>query len=998
MFSLKNVMGAARRLSMGRRSSDWDESSSAVPDEEVEIPRRATKEIMDEMADKYYKELDVTRFVLEGLPEGVDFGWLENAVWEHEHALENVNTDISTRVLNSYNEFVEGMGRIHEVGVNLQLSAVVCKNGRLSLKQAKQELAQSSLVIASKYRRQQIYKALISTLEDIKRVSNCTRDLDTQLTDGDYLEAIVKLRETEKMAADLARLMVPKASAGGVTYVRLRCVESLLRSIEGAGELLRRRLDDGLRQVMLSFDNVMYTNLIRAFQLLGRTYEILGRIQDNFNADLEQRSRKTIRAFLDQAVLQRELDDTASKQKLPDLCKGVPSYKFVPCILTLLGVCTDIMWNFHLLKKWHDEAVAHGSKELSQDQTLVDLKQGLDSMKRRLWESIQRNVGELLKNISFSQLPVEDAMKVVEAIQVFSHIGTEFGSASRTALLDVLKRQSVAYFNEIKLSMTEDLQSFLEREQWTPVPTQIKVSEVKELRAASMSGVRAATRLSRSFFGNYPVGANPFHDAASQYTDDSEKMTFAQIVERTGKRKLGVSVKAEDDDEEEDEEQLRLLQQEGMDDEAPSLTGKEEEQTIVTSSAISIVKKIGRYIQMMRVLETVSSDIFNGIVDLHNCYLWTVWNFFVAPPQVDILAKAKGVFGNLLVSSGQQASSAMVQQQASSGSTLHFEKPESFAGVTISARLDMNNATNLYGLLHRIVATESLLFLRDAFLLVKPALYESLQQTIQRERLGRFLAESVDVIEEVRLTMYRNIAPFLCNIEQVPNMIEKVSWDGQMTDERPYVAAVKKEVTTLNMRLEGLQRQGCFPARARDVMWECVILHVMDTLLEGYSRVRKCSNQGRAMMLMDLQSLSTVIAQMLKIKPSPNMTAADSLPGYSILEAFIKSFYQPETQFLEFCRYHTEMPMKTLVALAQLCTAHSSQMTQMTRKQKADLVAAVEEMSRSRARVPLWRAWANIRRSGTPSGRPSPAPEGSSVSPAPPSVSSVSSSSSPSAK
>ena len=164
-----------------------------------------------------------------------------------------------------------------------------------------------------------------------------------------------------------------------------------------------------------------------------------------------------------------------------------------------------------------------------------------------------------------------------------------------------------------------------------------------------------------------------------------------------------------------------------------------------------------------------------------------------------------------------------------------------------------------------MVSTESLLFLRDALNLVRPVVRKVLPES-RLTSLEQFYAHSVDIVEDLRLFMYRNIAQHLVALDTVPSMVEKVKWDATTSheeQERPYVVHIKKELGMLDMRLDGLRKQGCFPHRCRTLMWEAIVLHVMDdVLLEGYSRIKKCSPEGRAVMDLDLQTVVVAVEQL----------------------------------------------------------------------------------------------------------------------------------------
>jgi hypothetical protein len=104
---------------------------------------------------------------------------------------------------------------------------------------------------------------------------------------------------------------------------------------------------------------------------------------------------------------------------------------------------------------------------------------------------------------------VEDAMRIVGAVNLFVSIGREFSGKASAALQDELKKRSTTYFEDIKRSMTEDLHTMLENEQWQQVPVVIRVQDMKEFRnlhdssalsSLATSRSKMATTQQRSFF------------------------------------------------------------------------------------------------------------------------------------------------------------------------------------------------------------------------------------------------------------------------------------------------------------------------------------------------------------------------------------------------------------------------------------------------------------------------------------------------------------------
>ncbi len=85
------------------------------------------------------------------------------------------------------------------------------------------------------------------------------------------------------------------------------------------------------------------------------------------------------------------------------------------------------------------------------------------------------------------------------------------------------------------------------------------------------------------------------------------------------------------------------------------------------------------------------------------------------------------------------------------------------------------------------------------------------------------------------------------------------------------------EKTTLNVLLE-----------------QCLRL-IMRILVDSYASVKKCSNEGRALMQLDFQQLIVKLEKICEIRP---------IPDKDYVEVFIKAFYLPDSSIEKWIRDH----------------------------------------------------------------------------------------------
>lgn len=102
-----------------------------------------------------------------------------------------------------------------------------------------------------------------------------------------------------------------------------------------------------------------------------------------------------------------------------------------------------------------------------------------------------------------------------------------------------------------------------------------------------------------------------------------------------------------------------------------------------------------------------------------------------------------------------------------------------------------------------------------------------------------------------------------------------------------------------------------------------------ETLVEGLSRVRRCNNEGRALMSLDLQVLINGLQHLAPPRLRSNL---------QIVETYIKAFYLPETEYLHWVRTHPEYTKSQVIGLINLVATANN----WKRKSRVDMVERIE--------------------------------------------------------
>jgi len=168
-------------------------------------------------------------------------------------------------------------------------------------------------------------------------------------------------------------------------------------------------------------------------------------------------------------------------------------------------------------------------------------------------------------------------------------------------------------------------------------------------------------------------------------------------------------------------------------------------------------------------------------------------------------------------------------------------------------------------------------------------------------------------------------------------MVANTKWDIKEVglDNSPYVEYLLNELTNFGKRLlRETKNTGSLSPHVLDYLWEIVITHAMEQLVEGYARVKKCTNEGRTIMSLDLQILQNGLGKLTTLRPIPHVHYVDS---------YIKAYFAVD--ILEWCKQHPEYSLKQWLSIVNVGIG-----LLMKKKERQELITSLEEMDRTRGR------------------------------------------------
>jgi hypothetical protein len=375
---------------------------------------------------------------------------------------------------------------------------------------------------------------------------------------------------------------------------------------------------------------------------------------------------------------------------------------------------------------------------------------------------------------------------------------------------------------------------------------------------------------------------------------------------------------------------------------------------VVTASSHYAFTVATEYLRLLRQLRG-SPAVLTGLTHLFEFTLLAVFRAFGQASALNVIAAPTGALAQLAGTlSGVGGSDAPVAAPAHLTPRLRTTL-QRLAALQTAAKLAppadaaapgapasgpaalLLSSGNLYGLPQRSVATEALACLAEELKRLRPVLKGALPAD-QGAKLDHFYTHSVEAVQDLREHVYAQVARLLLNVPWLPEAIG----DG---DGSSFLKAGKYDVRELSCehnawaeRLVTEFRQ--FAAKlaccdlapeALGAMWDNAATAAAEGVLAGLARVRKCTQEGRALMALDVSVLASALKRMAP--PSSKPDAA-----LRTVETYIKAFYVPEGELLHWAQTHAEYSVPQLVALVnQIAYAYK-----WSRTARGDLVAKIE--------------------------------------------------------
>uniref|UniRef100_A0A8C5BDB7 VPS50 subunit of EARP/GARPII complex n=1 Tax=Gadus morhua TaxID=8049 RepID=A0A8C5BDB7_GADMO len=892
---------------------------------EQPIDPQAEQEMIESIAEVYYScdSFDMVKHELEKLPPELDLQELE----DHRDTLKKQQAAVSKKVadliLEKQPAYVKELERVTALQTNLQLAAVICTNARRQLGVSKEGFTEASLGLLANQRKRQLLTGLLKSLRTIKTLQRTDVRLSEMLEEEDYPGAIQLCLECQKAAS---------------TFKHYSCISELNSKLQDTLEQIEEQLDVALSKTCKHFDVSHYTKVQLAYTLLGKTQTAMDQLHMHFTQAIHNTVFQVVLGYVE--LCAGNADTKFQKMQYKDLCTHITPDSYIPCLTDLCKALWEVMLSYHSTMQWHEELdnKEDGGASAGADESVVDrsyVKKKLEHGLTRIWQDVQLKVKAYILGTDMSNFKYDDFIVVLDVISRLMQVGEEFCGSRSEVLQESIKRQSVNYFRNYHRARLEELRMFLENETWElcPVKSNFSIAQLHEFKfmgqchSPSLSPSRQAGTGAAggdlSLFQQFLLEGNPFEMHIENKEEETEDVLASNGYESDELEKNVFQDYDSDSDVPEELKQDYVDEQTG---DAPLKSVSRETMRshkksdyslnkgtapILTNTTLNVIRLLGKYMQMMNILKPIAFDVIHCVSQLFDYYLYAVYTFFGR---------------NDMSCQGSSGESAGVHGQVE-------DRKEKVPTPHLSQLVVLTKSGTLYGLAQRVVATESLVFLAEQFDSLQAHL-DSMMPAVKKPFLQQFYSQTVSTASELRKPIYWIVAAKAIDYEQMLLMMSGVKWDIReiMSQHNVYVDILLKEFEQFNAQLGDVSRQVRIPLAVSNVLWEHCIRLANRTLVEGYANVKKCSNEGRALMQLDFQQFLMKLERLTDLRP---------IPDKEFVETYIKAYYLTENDMEQFIKNHREYSMKQLANLVNVCLG-----SHINKKARQKLLSAIDDIDR----------------------------------------------------
>lgn len=906
-------------------------------------------QVLEELEEEFYEEeFDPVQHTLENLPSDEnDLPYLEGKAALRLLQLDRVTERLSRQVMENHEVMVKGMDLVGELEKDLKVANVICMNGRRHLTSSRNEVSQD-LIVNTYSRKKQNLLDILPVLAALLRAKDMQVELETHVNEENFSKAFQVLSEYLQLLDSLSELSAIQEMSRGVEIWLGRTLQ---------------KLDSLLLGVCQDFKETSFLTVVDAYALIGDVSGLAEKIQSFFMQEVISETHAVLKNIMLEDLEAAEIQST--RLTYSDLCTRIPESEFRKCLLETLSVLFKLMCSYYTIMSFHSEyKVSMETQKQDDDDASVSesrddgseasssgsgspwfhlrndatrhVSQTLQRGLRNLWQLTTSRVSVLLSSTAVSSTSMHQFLKIYEDLNTFILAGEAFCGTEAVDFRQKLKSISENYYLAFHKQNIHALKMVLEKESWFMMPPET----IQVVSFAGLVGDGAAltsqtatsanlvkTRSKQGGFSHWIKTGNPFCSEACEKTNGVSVSVSHKNDSSHSNGDVNYSNGHGHADTSEDENEDLLADFIDEDSQLPSRISKHkhsknhslsEDIRAHTGSSICVLRLMDKYARLMQKLEIINVEFFKGICQLFGIFFHFVFESF-GSQNTNLNYRLKSSLSRISQDCNQWINSPSPPDSLNKSSFPLMD-------ITPTNPFSTHVPTTSFGLKERCTGADTISLVARLLYKSKPHL-QSILLANKSSIVEEFYSNLVDSVPDLTDQIHRTTAKSLLHISGYVDRIANAKWEVKELgmEHNGYVDFLLGEFKHYKTRLA----HGGIRTEVQDVLIGYGLENISQVLVEGLSRVKRCSDEGRALMLLDLQVLMTGLQHFVTINVKPKLQS---------VETFIKAYYLPETEYVHWARAHPEYTKSQMVGLINLVAT----MQGWKRKSRLEVLEKIE--------------------------------------------------------
>lgn len=948
---------------------------------------------VDELEEVFYEEeFDPIKFILANISEeGSDASYFDKQSTLRLAQLDKIAERLSHHVMGHHEEMVKGMQLVMELEQDLKVANVICMNGRRHISSSKNEVSRD-LVVNVKSKKKQALLDVLPVLTELRHAQDMLLELETYVEKENYFQAFQLLPEYLQILENYSGLSAVQEMGRGIEAWLARTIQKLdIRLLGVCQTFSEESYLTVIDAFALMGDIVGMAEKMQSFflqEVLSQTHFVLKEMLEEEVGNNTQRNRftysdlcvqvpesklrpcllKTLESIFSLmrsyfAIMSFCPDEKNNTSQSPSKTSADSGKVHSSAVVNQDGFAAEKSDRTSSSDVNNPDTSTSGTDapfyQLRADATKL-VAYTFERGRRNLWQLATSRLSVLLSSSAVCSTSTYQFLKNYEDLTIFILAGEAFCGFEASEFRQKLKTVCLNYVVTFHRQNIYALKMVLEKESWTIMCAE--ASQIISLAGLTGDGAALISPTSRSstlptcFRGNISVSniggqkngfaswfeiENPFFFKLENGSTESPKSN-ALFNSSAGNNPVhgshGNGNNSPFDEENEDlladfideDSQLpsRILKTKTV--KGNSSYWKDGDISSQTGSSLSLLRMMDKYARLMQKLEMVNVELFKGIFQLFGIFYLHIYETFgyqdrsqSGKPLLDSQSfRLKAALSKITQDSDQWIKPQNSLYAPSSPLSIN----STITHMDVMPTAPPSSMFTSYGLKERCAAAETVSLVARVLNRSRSHLHSVLSQN-NTSVVEEFFGTLVDTVPDLAEHIHRTSARMLLHINGYPDKIANAKWEVKELgiEHNGYVDLLLGEFKHYKTRLD----HGGISKELQQLLLEYGIESIAEVLVEGLSRVKRCTDEGRALMSLDLQVL---------INGLQHIVSSNVKPKLQIVDTFVKAYYLPETEYVHWARSHPEYSKTQVVGLVNLVAT----MKGWKRKTRTETIERIE--------------------------------------------------------